>query len=109
MTVLFEECDDGGGGGRAWLSGAGGGGGEAAGEYVDSSSGLAMRRPPSDWDRLRSPDIAYGCSTQMQYLTVQRRGVWTRTAVEGECGHEAVLYDVASVGEGGADGGARYW
>jgi hypothetical protein len=49
VTVLFEECDEGGAGLLV--------GGEV-GESLASSSGLAMRRPPSDCERLRSPDIA---------------------------------------------------
>jgi hypothetical protein len=50
VTVLAEECDD------------GGGSEEDSFEVVDgfasrilSSSGFAMRNPPKDWDRLRSP------------------------------------------------------
>lgn len=27
---------------------------------ADSSSGLAIRRPPRDWDRLKSPSMADG-------------------------------------------------
>lgn len=50
VTVLSDECDEG-GGGRALGVGTVGEVGEARG----SSSGLAMRRPPNDWDRLRSP------------------------------------------------------
>lgn len=48
MTVLPDECEDGGGGRAAWL---------AAGDVGDvnsSSSGLAIRRPPSDWNTLIS-------------------------------------------------------
>lgn len=48
--MLSDECDEG-GGGRAV---------DAVGEVGDargSSSGLAMRRPPSDWDRLKSSFI----------------------------------------------------
>jgi hypothetical protein len=46
--VSAEEWDEGGGGRPA------GGVGEV-GEAMASSSGFAIRRPPSDWDRLRSP------------------------------------------------------
>jgi hypothetical protein len=53
VTVLVEECDEGGG---CWL-----GGGET-GEPGESSSGLAMRRPPCDCERLKSPDMLRGRS-----------------------------------------------
>lgn len=66
VTVLDDECEDGGAplgdiASRCWCDG--GGDGEAA-----SSSGLAMRNPPSDWDRLRSPFIAY-CEAMCQAIS----------------------------------------
>lgn len=57
MTVLPDERDIGRGGG--WWVGAGGGEGEV-GDPSASSSGLAMRSPPNDCDRLKSPDILCG-------------------------------------------------
>ena len=51
VTVLSEECEEG-GGGRA-LGDVGEVGEVTASE--SSSSGLAMRRPPNDCDRLKSP------------------------------------------------------
>lgn len=32
------------------------------GEHCEASSGLAMRSPPKDWERLKSP-LMVGCST----------------------------------------------
>ena len=53
VTVLSDECEDGGGG---LLFGGGDGAVGDVGE-VTVSSGLAIRSPPSDWDRLRSPAL----------------------------------------------------
>jgi len=50
-----DNCDEGGGGGRE-LGVEGGGGDEDVGEPT-SLSGLAMRRPPSDCERERSPPL----------------------------------------------------
>lgn len=50
VTVLPEECEEGGTG--RWPVDVAGG--EASGEPKASSSGFAIRRPPSDWDRLMS-------------------------------------------------------
>lgn len=55
VTVLSEECDEG-GGGRAL--GELGEVGEATASD-SSSSGLAMRRPPNDCDRLKSPFMMF--------------------------------------------------
>lgn len=64
MMVLDDEareCDGAGGGAAAlWVACGGGGGGEDAGDALSSSSGFAMRRPPSDCDRLRSPFMVGG-------------------------------------------------
>lgn len=58
VTVLDDECED--SGGRSAkdeeLSDGATGGGE--GEFEVSSSGLAMRKPPSVSDRLISPFMA---------------------------------------------------
>lgn len=48
--MLSDECDEGGGGRAVDAVGD-------VGDWRGSSSGLAMRRPPSDWDRLRSSFI----------------------------------------------------
>lgn len=45
-----------------WCSGSGVWAGE--GEWWSSSSGLAMRKPPSDCDRLRSPFMLYRESSE---------------------------------------------
>lgn len=50
--VLEDECDEGGGGSIEVVGSLSGG---DCGEARLSSSGLAMRKPPSDWDRLISP------------------------------------------------------
>lgn len=47
VTVLAEECDEcGGRDAGSWV---------VLGTFVSSSSGFAMRKPPNDWDKLRSP------------------------------------------------------
>jgi len=51
-----RECEDGGCGAAFW----GAGGGKVAGGALSSSSGFAMRRPPRDCDRLRSPFMVEG-------------------------------------------------
>lgn len=64
----WEEDGGGGSGMELALALAAGGGGSIPGttgpgssdEFKEESSGLAMRRPPSDWERLRSPSMMAG-------------------------------------------------
>ena len=57
LSVLVEESEAGGGGGGRVAPAMGtGGDGE-----VEASSGFAIRRPPSVWERLMSPFMAAVC------------------------------------------------
>lgn len=78
---------------------------------ASSSSGLAMRRPPSDCERLRSPDMLRGRS-QCRW-PAERRGGWRagRRTSEG-CGgawgggcRQRLLYSERGRMQGGGGGG----
>lgn len=58
MTVLVEDREEGGGGRAEESDLSVGSTGEVGDATASSSSGLAIRRPPSDPDRLRSPLMA---------------------------------------------------
>ena len=87
------------------------GGGEVGEATASSSSGLAMRRPPSDCERLRSPDMLRGRS--QCWWPAERRGGWRAGRGTSEsCGgawgggcRRRLLYSERGRMQGGGGGG----
>jgi hypothetical protein len=72
--VESEDCEEG-GGGRERLLLVVVGTGDVGEATASSSSGLAMRSPPSDWDKLRSPFMLMmaACNVSGEQAAVQQQ------------------------------------